>query len=122
MAVGMWLLQTTTDFLPLPKSRAANTSTNGMGQFLTTNSGLDTESGGSSSFPPVGYIGGIPNSATASILGQSGMSESVTVHCFSFVRALSSLHLEVVNSLLIKVLIVWMEISQAMHWKIGVSF
>ncbi|VDO03087.1 unnamed protein product [Rodentolepis nana] len=73
--------------------------------------GLDTESDGSSPFPHVGYIEGmwvgcmLPicedvfakqscpvrslKSATASILGQSGMSESATVHCFSFVRALS---------------------------------
>ncbi|VDO16584.1 unnamed protein product [Rodentolepis nana] len=61
---------------------------------------LDIESGGSSPFPPVGHIEGMCfakqscpvrslNSATASILGQSGMSEIATVHCFSFVRALS---------------------------------
>ncbi|VDN98076.1 unnamed protein product [Rodentolepis nana] len=36
------------------------------------------------------------NSATASILAsRSAMSESATVHCFSVVRALSSLNLEV---------------------------
>ncbi|VDO15942.1 unnamed protein product [Rodentolepis nana] len=58
---------------------------------------LDTESGGSSPFPPVGYRsdGSSPfphvgyiclNTATASILGQSAVSESATVHCFFFVR------------------------------------
>uniref|UniRef100_A0A0R3TUJ0 MFS domain-containing protein n=1 Tax=Rodentolepis nana TaxID=102285 RepID=A0A0R3TUJ0_RODNA len=62
------------------------------------------------------------NSATASILGQSGMSESATVHCFSFVRALSSLHLEVWNSLLIKAFIVWKDIGRSMHCKIVVPF
>ncbi|VDO00704.1 unnamed protein product [Rodentolepis nana] len=83
---------------------------------------LDTESDGSSPFPPVGYIGGILNSATASILGQSGMSESATVHCFSFVPALSSLHLEINNSLLIKVFIVWKDIGRSMPCKIVVPF
>ncbi|VDO07165.1 unnamed protein product [Rodentolepis nana] len=62
------------------------------------------------------------NSAKASILGQSAMSESATVHCFSFVRALISLHLEVWNSLLIKVFIVWKDIGQSMHCKIVVPF
>ncbi|VDO10903.1 unnamed protein product [Rodentolepis nana] len=72
---------------------------------------MDNRSGGSSPFPPVGYIVGmwvecilpiceivLPdnrgpvhslNSAKASILGQSATSESATVYCFSFVRALS---------------------------------
>uniref|UniRef100_A0A0R3TF72 MATH domain-containing protein n=1 Tax=Rodentolepis nana TaxID=102285 RepID=A0A0R3TF72_RODNA len=49
---------------------------------------------------PVGYV------ATASILGQSAMSETVTVYSFSFVRALNPLHLEFLNSLLIKAFIV----------------
>ncbi|VDN97444.1 unnamed protein product [Rodentolepis nana] len=62
------------------------------------------------------------NSATASILGQSGMSESATVHCFSFVRALISLHLEVWNSLLIKAFILWKDIGRSMHCKIVVPF
>ncbi|VDO05689.1 unnamed protein product [Rodentolepis nana] len=62
------------------------------------------------------------NSATASILGQSGMSESATVHCFSFVRALSSLNLEVWNSLLIKAFIVWKDIGRSMHCKIVIPF
>ncbi|VDO08146.1 unnamed protein product [Rodentolepis nana] len=94
---------------------------------------LDTESGGSSPFPHVGYIEGMCfakqscpvrslNSATASILGQSGMSESATVHCSSFVRALSSLNLEVWNSLLIKAFIEWKDIGRSMHCKIVVPF
>ncbi|VDO13575.1 unnamed protein product [Rodentolepis nana] len=55
------------------------------------------------------------NSATASILGKSGMSEIATVYRFSFVRALSSLHLEVGNSLLIKAFIVWKDIGRSMR-------
>ncbi|VDN96898.1 unnamed protein product [Rodentolepis nana] len=62
------------------------------------------------------------NSATASILGQSDMSENATVHCFTFVRALSSLLLEVWNSLLIKAFIVWKDIGRSMHCKIVVTF
>ncbi|VDO02040.1 unnamed protein product [Rodentolepis nana] len=41
----------------------------------------------------------ISESANCSILSQSAISESATVHYFSLVRALSSLHLEVLNSL-----------------------
>ncbi|VDO01384.1 unnamed protein product [Rodentolepis nana] len=60
--------------------------------------GLDTESGGSSRRPSSCFPVSLAfrrcrraghrislNSATASILGQSAMSESATVHCFSFV-------------------------------------
>ncbi|VDO01206.1 unnamed protein product [Rodentolepis nana] len=61
------------------------------------------------------------NSATASVLGQSAMSESVTVHCFSFVRALSSLHLEIWNSLLIKAFIVWKDIGWSVFLTLGVD-
>ncbi|VDO12352.1 unnamed protein product [Rodentolepis nana] len=62
------------------------------------------------------------NSTTASILGQSATSENATVHCFAFVRALSSLHLEVLNFLLIKAFIVWKDIGRSMHCKIVVPF
>ncbi|VDO14350.1 unnamed protein product [Rodentolepis nana] len=62
------------------------------------------------------------NSATASILALSGMSESATVHYFSSVRALISLYLEVWNSLLIKDFIVWKDTGWFMHCKIVVPF
>ncbi|VDN99192.1 unnamed protein product [Rodentolepis nana] len=48
----------------------------------------------------------------ALILGQSAMSESATAHCFYLVRVLSSLHLEVWDSPLIKVFIVWKDIGR----------
>ncbi|VDO12682.1 unnamed protein product, partial [Rodentolepis nana] len=89
---------------------------------------MNTESGGSSPFSPVenqmgllhfllidfdswpiGYVG------ECSILSQSAISESATVHYFSLVRALSSLHLEVLNSPLIKPFIVWQDIGRSMH-------
>ncbi|VDO09502.1 unnamed protein product [Rodentolepis nana] len=101
--------------------------------FPSLSLGLDTESGGSYPFPPEGYIDGMCfakqscpvrslNSATASILGQSAISESATVHCFSFVRALSSLYLEDLNSLLVKVFIVWKDIGRSIHCTIVVPF
>ncbi|VDO08887.1 unnamed protein product, partial [Rodentolepis nana] len=62
------------------------------------------------------------NSAMDLILGQSGMSESATVHCFSFVKALISLDLEVWNSFLIKAFIVWKDIGRSMLCKIVVPF
>ncbi|VDO05249.1 unnamed protein product [Rodentolepis nana] len=93
-------------------SHGRNAVNGGISGFPSLSLELDTESGGSSPFPHVGYIEGILNSATASILGQSGMSESATVHCFSFVRALSSLYLEVWNSLLIKAFIVWKDMGR----------
>ncbi|VDN99144.1 unnamed protein product [Rodentolepis nana] len=60
------------------------------------------------------------NSATASIPVQAALSESATVHCFSFVRALISLRLEVWNFLLIKAFIAWKDIDRSMHCKIVV--
>nr|CUU97678.1 hypothetical transcript [Hymenolepis microstoma] len=89
---------------------------------------LETVSDGSSPFPPEGhimeYVGWTYtpilwrcfasqsylfrslNSASASSLDQLTMLESATVRCFFFVRALSSMLLRVLNSLLIKVFIV----------------
>nr|CDS25909.1 hypothetical protein HmN_000624800 [Hymenolepis microstoma] len=62
------------------------------------------------------------NSATVWILDQSATLEIAAVNRFPFVRVLSSLLFEVLNSLLIEVLTVWKDSARSIAFKIAVPF